>query len=100
MYYNFIWIILYIQGENLNLVLTNDDVTVLVGDAHCNVTSIADTQLTCRLPTPEPEGVQHNPVVTVCLHNFILWLYVNYDIKTHGIYLTMTNFNFPWIPCL
>ena len=61
---------IHIQGENLNLVLTNDDVTVLVGDVPSNVTSIANTQLTCRPPMPEPEGVEHNPVVTVCHRNF------------------------------
>ena len=75
--YIYKYIYIYTQGENLNLVLTNDDVTVLIGDARCNVTSIADTQLTCRPPTPEPEALEHNPVVTVCNNDSILWLNVD-----------------------
>ena len=64
-----------IQGEKLNLVLTKDDVTVLIGVAHCNVTSIAETQLTCRPPMPEAEGVGHDPAVTVSYVYRILWLH-------------------------
>lgn len=58
------------QGKNLNLVLTKDDVLVKVDDAFCNVTSIADEQLTCRPPGPHADGITNSPKVTVSARKF------------------------------
>ena len=49
----------------LNQVLTKDDVTVYIGNAICNITSIANEQLTCKPPTPAADGVGSNPAIVV-----------------------------------
>jgi len=63
---------LTINGEKLNVVLTKDDVTVLIGTAYCNVTSIAPEQLNCRPPSPTADGVGSNPSVVVQIGNLTI----------------------------
>ncbi|KAL5015003.1 hypothetical protein ScPMuIL_009273 [Solemya velum] len=46
---------LIIDGENLNRGISKEDVTVMIGTAYCNVTSIGN-QLTCRPPKYQPRS--------------------------------------------
>ena len=57
------------QGEKLKPILTKDDVIILVGTHHCNVTSIAEEQLTCRPPPADAEGLGSSPSVNVSMKN-------------------------------
>ena len=51
------------QGDNLNLVLTESELQVRVGSHSCNVTSLSLTQLNCEMPrfdetSPEETDVE------------------------------------------
>lgn len=51
---------LVIEGENLNLACDESDVTVTVGRAKCNVTSLALNQLVCIPPLQQPDSTDEN----------------------------------------
>ena len=54
------------QGKNLNLVLSNDEIQVRIGEHLCNVTSISSTQLNCAMPDAALlSSDTTNPVVIV-----------------------------------
>ncbi|XP_041350001.1 plexin-A2-like isoform X2 [Gigantopelta aegis] len=49
---------LTIDGHNLNPPLRTSDVVVLIGQEFCNVTSVAENQLTCRPPKSQPAALE------------------------------------------
>lgn len=51
---NHVHVYLFPQGENLNLASDETDVNVTIGTKHCNVTSLALTQLVCNPPESQP----------------------------------------------
>ncbi|XP_066284824.1 plexin-A2-like isoform X5 [Branchiostoma lanceolatum] len=51
---------LIIRGENLLLVIKEEDITVLIGNQRCNVTSLAKDLLTCRPPEAKPARVEED----------------------------------------
>ena len=61
------------QGKNLNLVLSNDEIQVRIGEHMCNVTSISSTQLNCAMPDAALlSSDTTNPVVIVSLRLVLL----------------------------
>ena len=62
-----------VQGKNLNLVLSNDEIQVRIGEHMCNVTSISSTQLNCAMPDAALlSSDTTNPVVIVSLRLVLL----------------------------
>ncbi|UYV78867.1 plexB [Cordylochernes scorpioides] len=47
---------LVIEGENIQLSITEAEVSVFVGSKVCNVTSLANSQLVCLPPAEQPAG--------------------------------------------
>ncbi|XP_002737981.3 plexin-A1-like [Saccoglossus kowalevskii] len=55
---------LAIDGKNLNLASTAQEVFVYIGTERCNVTSLAVNQLNCNPPNSQPKGVDINGTAT------------------------------------
>ena len=60
-----------LQGRNLNPPLRTSDVVVLIGREYCNITSVAENQLTCRPPKSQPAAQKGTglPEVVVITHH-------------------------------
>ncbi|CAG0878844.1 unnamed protein product [Darwinula stevensoni] len=58
---------LTLDGEDLNVAISMEDVTVWIGEEKCNVTSLSMTQLTCLPPEEQPRGSngENPPTLTV-----------------------------------
>ncbi|ESO84358.1 hypothetical protein LOTGIDRAFT_168803 [Lottia gigantea] len=64
---------LTINGHNLNVAVQKSEWKVQIGREFCNVTSVAETQLTCTPPKTEPpslNGKEHPEVVVFVGANF------------------------------
>ncbi|CAH0562365.1 unnamed protein product [Brassicogethes aeneus] len=55
---------LVIEGENLNIASDEADVVVTIGTKHCNVTSLAMSQLVCSPPEVQPLDTDENGIPT------------------------------------
>ncbi|KAK3744735.1 hypothetical protein RRG08_062381 [Elysia crispata] len=47
---------LIIEGTNLNVAATKSEMSVMIGDAPCNVTTFSRSQIVCKLPAAQPPG--------------------------------------------
>ena len=46
----------YQQGENLNVAAKQSEMSVMIGQSPCNVTTFSQSQIVCKLPTAQPAG--------------------------------------------
>ncbi|GFO06432.1 LIM domain-binding protein 3-like [Plakobranchus ocellatus] len=47
---------LIIEGSNLNLAAEQSEVSVMIGESPCNVTTFSQSQIVCKLPVAQPAG--------------------------------------------
>ncbi|XP_077977794.1 plexin-A2-like [Glandiceps talaboti] len=59
---------LAIDGRDLNLASTTDEVTVYIGKENCEVVSLSDVQLSCIPPPNKPSGVNKTGSPTINRH--------------------------------
>ncbi|CAG7724457.1 unnamed protein product [Allacma fusca] len=81
---------LVIEGVHLNEACDETDVTVMIGNQKCNVTSLAQNQLVCTPPDLQPPGTDDSrlPMVTVRVGQFLKFQvgYLQYELTKTSVF--------------